>query len=107
MQEAVAIDGSGAYVAMVNGVMPAIGGDIIVLNFVPDNNIVLGYFDLYILLEKLGMTLDTSEHVKFLDDQTVLRAKARMDGKPAVPAAFVAIGIGAAPTTEVEFPGNP
>ena len=107
MQEAVAIDGSGAYVAMVNGVMPAIGGDIIVLNFVPDNNIVLGYFDLYILLEKLGMTIDTSEHVKFLDDQTVLRAKARMDGKPAVATAFVAIGIGADPTTEVDFPGNP
>ena len=107
MQEAVAIDGSGAYVAMVNGVMPAIGGDIIVLNFVPDNNIVLGYFDLYALLEKKGMTIDTSEHVKFLDDQTVLRAKARMDGKPAIAKAFVAIGIGAAPTTEVEFPGNP
>lgn len=107
MSEAVAVDGSGAYVSMVNGVMPAIGGDIIVLNFVPDNNIVLGYFDLYILLEKLGMTIDTSEHVKFLDDQTVLRAKARMDGKPAIAKAFVAIGIGAAPTTEVEFPGNP
>ena len=107
MSEAVAVDGTGAYVSMVNGVMPAIGGDIIVLNFVPDNNIVLGYFDLYILLEKLGMTIDTSEHVKFLDDQTVLRAKARMDGKPAIATAFVAIGIGAAPTTEVDFPGNP
>ena len=107
MAESVAIDGTGAYVAAVNGVMPAIGGDIIVLNFVPDNNIVMGYFDLYVLLERLGMTIDTSEHVKFLDDQTVLRAKARMDGKPAIAKSFVAIGIGAAPTTEVEFPGNP
>lgn len=107
MTEAVALDGSGAYVAAINGRMPAIGGEIIVLNFVPDNNIVMGYFDLYVLLEKLGMTIDTSEHVKFLDDQTVLRAKARMDGKPAIAKAFVAIGIGEAPTTEVEFPGNP
>ena len=107
MTEAVALDGSGAYVAAINGRMPAIGGEIIVLNFVPDKNIVMGYFDLYVLLEKLGMTIDTSEHVKFLDDQTVLRAKARMDGKPAIAKAFVAIGIGEAPTTEVEFPGNP
>lgn len=107
MTEAVALDGSGAYVAAINGRMPAIGGEIIVLNFVPDNNIVMGYFDLYVLLEKLGMTIDTSEHVKFLDDQTVLRVKARMDGKPAIAKAFVAIGIGEAPTTEVEFPGNP
>ena len=30
-----------------------------------------------------------------------------MDGKPAIAKAFVAIGIGEAPTTEVEFPGNP
>lgn len=107
MAEAVAVDGSGAYVSMVNGVMPAVGGDIIVLPFVPDNNIVMGYFDLYAVLEKRNITIDTSEHVKFLDDQTVLRGKARLDGKPAVPEAFVAIGIGAAPTTEVEFPGNP
>ena len=107
MKEAVAVDGSGAYVAMVNGVMPVVGGDIIVLPFVPDNNIVFGYFDLYAVLEKKGMTIDTSEHVKFLDDQTVLRGRARLDGKPAIAKAFVAIGIGAAPTTEVEFPGNP
>ena len=107
MAEAVAVDGSGAYVSMVNGVMPAVGGDIIVLPFVPDNNIVMGYFDLYAVLEKRGITIDTSEHVKFLDDQTVLRGKARIDGKPAIAESFVAIGIGAAPTTEVEFPGNP
>ena len=106
MSEAVAIDGSGAYVAMVNGRMPAIGGEIIVVNDVPANTIVMGYFDLYALLEKKGITIDTSEHVKFLDDQTVVRGRARMDGKPAVARAFVAIGIGGAPTTSVDFPGQ-
>ena len=106
MSEAVAIDGSGAYVAMVNGRMPAIGGEIIVVNDVPANTIVMGYFDLYALLEKKGITIDTSEHVKFLDDQTVVRGRARMDGKPAVAKAFVAIGIGGAPTTSVDFPGQ-
>lgn len=107
ISEAAEVDASGAIVSGVNGVMPIVGGDIIVLPFIPDNNIVLGYFDLYVLLERLGMVIDTSEHVRFLEDQTVLRGKARMDGKPAIVAAFVAIGLGAAPTTEVEFPGNP
>ena len=106
MSEAVGVDGSGAYVSMVNGRMPAIGGEIIVLNDVPDNNIVMGYFDLYALLEKKGITIDTSEHVKFLDDQTVVRGRGRYDGKPVIAKAFVAIGIGSAPTTEVDFPGQ-
>lgn len=106
MSEAVAVDGSGAYVSMVNGRMPAVGGEIIALNDVPDNNIVMGYFDLYALLEKKGITIDTSEHVKFLDDQTVVRGRGRYDGKPVIAKAFVAIGIGSAPTTEVSFPGQ-
>ena len=105
-QEAVAVDGSGAYVSVVNGVMPAIGGDIVVIPSIPDNNIVMGYFDLYALLEKKGITIDTSEHVKFLDDQTVVRGRGRYDGKPVIKKAFVAIGLGSAPTTEVEFPGQ-
>ena len=105
-QEAVAVDGSGAYVSVVNGVMPAIGGDIVVIPSIPDNNIVMGYFDLYALLEKKGITIDTSEHVKFLDDQTVVRGRGRYDGKPVINKAFVAIGLGSAPTTEVEFPGQ-
>lgn len=106
MQEAVAVDGSGAYVSVVNGRMPAIGGEIIVINDIPNNNIVMGYFDLYALLEKKGITIDTSEHVKFLEDQTVVRGRGRYDGKPVIAKAFVAIGIGAAPTTEVDFPGQ-
>lgn len=104
LANAVKVDASGAIVAGVNGVMPVIGGDIIVLNSVPDNNIVAGYFDLYALLEKKGMTITTSEHAKFVEDKTVLKAVARMDGKPAIKAAFVAIGYGAAPAESVVFP---
>lgn len=99
-------DAAGAIVAGVNGKMPVVGGDIIVLNFVPDDNIVLGYFDLYVLLERLGMTVETSEHVKFIDDQLVLRAKARMDGKPAIAGAFAGIGLGTDPSTTVDFAGE-
>lgn len=99
-------DAAGAIVAGVNGRMPVVGGDIIVLNFIPDNNIIVGYFDLYVLLERLGMTVETSEHVKFIDDQTVLRAKARMDGKPAIVGAFAGIGLGVDPSTSVDFAGE-
>lgn len=99
-------DAAGAIVAGVNGRMPVVGGDIIVLNFIPDNNIIVGYFDLYVLLERLGMTVETSEHVKFIDDQLVLRAKARMDGKPAIVGAFAGIGLGVDPSTSVDFAGE-
>ena len=106
-KEAIAVDGSGAYVSLVNGVMPILGGDIIVLEFVPDNNIVVGYFDLYSALIKKEMTVSTSTECKFIEDQTVIKGVMRADGKPAVEKAFVAIGLGEAPTTEVEFAGNP
>lgn len=99
-------DAAGAIVAGVNGRMPVVGGDIIVLNFIPDNNIIVGYFDLYVLLERRGMTVETSEHVKFIDDQLVLRAKARMDGKPAIVGAFAGIGLGVDPSTSVDFAGE-
>lgn len=106
-KEAIAVDGSGAYVSLVNGVMPILGGDIIVLEFVPDNNIVVGYFDLYSALIKKEMTVSVSTECKFIEDQTVIKGVMRADGKPAVEKAFVAIGLGEAPTTEVEFAGNP
>lgn len=102
----VTVDGAGAIVAGANGKMPVVGGDIIVLNFLADNNIIVGYFDLYALLERAGITVETSEHVKFIDDQLVLRAKARMDGKPAIAGAFAAIGLGVDPATTADFAGE-
>ena len=53
------------------------------------------------------MTVSVSTECKFIEDQTVIKGVMRADGKPAVPKAFVAIGLGEAPTTEVEFAGNP
>lgn len=105
--EALAFDGAGALVSGVDGTMPVDGGDIVVLNFVPDNNIAFGYLDLYAALIKKEMTVAVSNEAKFIEDQTVIKGTMRADGKPAVPTAFGAIGYGAAPTTEVEFPGNP
>ena len=90
---AMTIDAGGAIVAGVNGSMPVIGGIIEVLNFLPDNVIIGGYFELYILAERRGPRFATSEHVRFLQDQTVLKGTARYDGGPAIAEAFVAIGI--------------
>lgn len=105
--EALSVNAAGAIVTGVDGVMPVAGGDIEVLNFIPDKNIVVGYFELYVLGERKGMTVDTSEHVRFLQDQTVVRGRARYDGKPAVVKAFAVIGIdNTTPSTSVDF-ANP
>lgn len=105
--EALSVNAAGAIVSGIDGTMPVAGGAIEVLNFIPDENIVAGYFDLYVLGERKGMTIDTSEHVRFIQDQTVVRGRARYDGKPAIPGAFVVIGInGTDPSVSVDF-ANP
>ena len=102
--EAMSIDAGGAIVAGVNGAMPVIGGVIEVLNFVPDNVIVGGYFDLYLLAERAGQKFATSEHVRFIQDQTVMKGTARYDGKPVIAEGFVAIGLnGVTPTAAMTF----
>lgn len=104
VSESIAVNAAGAIVAGVNGTMPVTGGVIEVLNFVPAKNIVAGYFELYVLGERKGMTIDTSEHVKFIEDQTVIRGRCRYDGKPAIPGAFIAVGIdNTTPSTEIDF----
>ena len=91
---ALTINANGAIVAGVQAEMPVVGGIIEVLSFIPDNVIIGGYFDLYTLAERAGTQFATSEHVRFLQDQTVFKGTARYDGAPAIAEAFVAIGIG-------------
>lgn len=90
---AMTIDAGGAIVAGVNGTMPVIGGIIEVLDFVPDDVIIGGYFDLYLLAERAGTKLEQSEHVRFIEDRTVFKGTARYDGLPVIAEGFVAIGI--------------
>lgn len=91
---ALTINANGAIVAGVQAEMPVVGGAIEVLSFIPNNVIIGGYFDLYTLAERAGTQFATSEHVRFLQDQTVFKGTARYDGAPAIAEAFVAIGIG-------------
>lgn len=102
--EAMAVDAGGAIVSGVNAVMPVVGGAIEVLDFIPDNVIIGGYFDLYLLAERAGQKFANSEHVRFLQDQTVFKGTARYDGQPAIAEGFVAIGInGTTPNATMTF----
>ena len=104
MAATVSIDANGRIVTGVADQMPVVGGVIEVLDFLPDNLIVGGYFDLYTLAERAGTKFAQSEHVRFLQDQTVMKGTARYDGAPAIPEAFVAIGIkGATPAATMTF----
>ena len=91
--EGVSVNAAGAIVSGVNGTMPVAGGVIEVLDFMPDDMIVAGYFDLYLLAERAGVSIQRSDEVKFLDDASVWKGTARYDGKPVIAEGFVAIGI--------------
>lgn len=102
---AMSINATGAIVTGQSGTMPVIGGTIERLSFIPDDVIIGGYGDLYLLAERAGTAIAQSEHVRFLEDQTVFKGTARYDGLPVIAEGFVAIGInGTKPTaTAVTF----
>lgn len=101
LAQLVEVDANGAYVSVVNGTMPVVGGDIIVLNTMPDYVIVAGYFDLYLLAERAGTEFNTSEHAFWTADQTGFKGTARYDGKVLINNAFVAIGVNGAGASDM------
>lgn len=104
---AMSINAAGAIATGVNGTMPVVGGVIEVLNFIPDNVIIGGYFDLYLLAERGVIRIERSDEVRFLEDETVFKGKARYDGKPTIAEAFIVIGLnGVTPTAEMTFPAD-
>ena len=95
---------TGDIAANVFGVLPIITGDVDILEFMPDGDIVGGYGDLYLLAMRSGLMIESSYEVQFLQDNTVFRAKQRADGQPIIPGAFVAININdTAVTTTMDF----
>lgn len=62
-------------------------------NFVDDDTILYGDFGKYTLVERETITIDSSPHVKFTEDQTGFRGKGRFDGKPTNANAFVLVTI--------------
>ena len=84
---------TGDIVANLFGTLPIVGGDVDVLEFIPDGDIIGGYGDLYLLAMRSGMSIEASREVQFIQDNTVFRGKQRADGVPVIPGAFVAINI--------------
>ena len=91
MARALNFNAAGALVAGLEGSMPMEMGEIVELEFMPDNEIVGGFLDNFVLAEREGAELAQSEHVFFLKDQTVFKGTARYDGQPVVGEAFVAV----------------
>ncbi len=96
---------AGALATGMSNQMPILGGDIVILDFMTDYDIVGGYGDLYLLVEREGTVLAASEHVKFIEDQTVFKGLARYDGLPVIAEGFCLINIkNADATTSKTFP---
>jgi HK97 family phage major capsid protein len=101
---AIATNLSGEFVAMIGGSLPIVSGDIDILEFMPDNDIVGGFGDLYLTVIRRGMSIEQSREVQFIQDNTVFKAKMRADGVPVIAGAFVAINIaGSTPATSMLF----
>ena len=93
-----------AVAAGVFATLPIITGDIDILEFMPDGDIVGGYGDLYLWVNRGEIQIDADRSVQFLQDNTVFRGKARADGTPVMPQSFVAINInGNEVTTSMTF----
>ena len=105
--KAIATNLDGAFVAMIGGTLPIVTGDIDILEFMPDNDIVGGFGDLYLVGLRQGMTIESSREVQFIQDNTVFKGKMRADGVPVIAEAFVAINIaGSTPATSLVFAGD-
>lgn len=105
MAEAANFDSTGAIVSISNGTMPVVGGDLVVFSddVMPNDTIIGGYGDLYLLAERAGTTVGYSDQPLYIQNQTVVKGNARYDGQPVIAEGFVAIGIGKAPVTTMSF----
>ena len=105
--KAIATNVEGEWVAMIGGSLPIITGDIDILEFMPDDDIVGGFGDLYLVGLRQDLTIESSREVQFIQDNTVFKGKMRADGVPVIAEAFVAINIGGSSvTTALTFAGD-
>lgn len=93
MGKAVTAASTGAYVAQINNEMPIDRGTIEILDFIPDGDVVGGYGDLYLTVERAGATFGTFDQTRAIEDETLFIGKARYDGKPVIAEGFVAFNI--------------
>lgn len=95
---------AGAIATGMSNQMPVLGGDIVIIDDITDNDIIGGYGDLYLLAEREGTVLASSDQVKFVEDMTVFKGLARYDGLPVIAEGFFVININnASATTTATF----
>lgn len=70
-----------------------VGLRVVFSQFMDSDKVLFGDFQQYTLVERENITIDSSEHVKFVEDQMAFRGKGRFDGKPVKPAAFALVSI--------------
>lgn len=91
MTKALAFDAAAALLSGVNNQMPIVGGEIVVSELVGDNTIIGGYGSAYLLAEREGANLESSEHYRFVQNQTTFKGYSRYDGLPVFGEAFVIV----------------
>lgn len=104
MAKALAFDAAAALAAGINNTFPIIGGDIVELEFMADNDIAGGFGDMMRMVEREGATIASSDIPLFLRNMTVYRSIGRYDGKPARGESFVLVNFhNTQPTTSISF----
>lgn len=104
MSKALAFDAAAALAAGINNTFPIIGGDIVELEFMADNDIAGGFGDMMRMVEREGATIASSDIPLFLRNMTVYRSIGRYDGKPARGESFVLVNFhNTQPTTSISF----
>ena len=107
MSKALAFDSAAAITAGINNTFPIVGGDIIELDFMADNDIAGGFGSLMRMSEREGASIASSDIPFFLRNMTVYRSIGRYDGKPARGEAFVLVNFhNTTPTTSISFAPN-
>lgn len=91
MTKALAFDAAAALLAGVNNQMPIVGGTIEELEIIGDNEIIGGFGSVYLLAEREGSAIESSEHARFVKNQTGFKGYARYDGIPVFGEAFVMV----------------
>lgn len=96
---------AGAVVSSANRQMPVIGGAVEELDFIPDGVIIGGFGGNYKWVNRRGVKISVSEHVRFLQDQVLYKGVARADGMPMAGEAFAMFNVKstAVPTATMDF----
>jgi HK97 family phage major capsid protein len=95
LAESLGVNANGSIVAGMNKTMPIVGGAIETCDWMPDDVIIGGADDLYLLVERSGAVISRSEHAQFIQNNTLFKGLARYDGIPVIAEGFVVISLGA------------